>query len=113
MTQLKKIIFMPLQVYYVGDVKVSWPPNNLLPIDDLKSLFLTNKYYKLPDFGREVEMVLGVEINRASRSSDYPHTKRSKYIKDLVQKHGMEECISASVPMTECRIEESTGWLYL
>lgn len=58
MTQLKKIIFMPLQVYYVDDVKVSWPPNNLLLIDDLKSLFLTN-YYKLPDFGREVEMVLG------------------------------------------------------
>lgn len=38
--------------------RCSGPPNNLLLIDDLKSLFLTN-YYKLPDFGREVEMVLG------------------------------------------------------
>lgn len=52
-------------------------------------------------------MVLGVEINRASRWSDYPHTKRSKYIKDLVQKHGMQEIMSASVPMTEVGLKKA------
>lgn len=69
---------MPLQVYYVDDVKVFWPPNNLLLIDDLKSLFLTN-CYKLPDFGREVERVLG-DGDQPSEQMERLSSHQTKYI---------------------------------
>lgn len=48
-------------------------------------------------------MVLG-DGAQSSRSSDYPQTE--KVHQALVQKHIMQECMSASTPMTEVRLKK-------
>lgn len=70
---------------------------NLSIIDELE-VFLT-KRYKLPDLG-EVEWYLGLELNRADGERLF---SPKKSIRDLLQKHRMQESMSASTPITEVR----------
>ena len=84
---------------YVDDVKVFCPESST--IDDLK-VFLS-KHYKLRDLG-EVEWYLGMEINRTDGVIILTQTK---YINDLLQKHGMQDCSPASTPMMEARLKKA------
>lgn len=84
---------------YVDDVKVFCPKSST--IDDLK-VFLS-KHYKLRDLG-EVKWYLGMEINRADGVIILTQTK---YINDLLQKHGMQDCSPVSTPMMEAKLKRA------
>lgn len=79
---------------YVDDIKVFAPTDDV--IDKLSS-FISQKY-ELTDIG-DLKWYLGMEINRLE--DDSVVLTQTKYIRDLLHRHGMEDCKAASTPMAQ------------
>ena len=84
---------------YVKNVKVFCPESSIF--DDLKVFF--SKYYKLCDL-KKVEWYLEIEINR---TNNIIILTQIKYINNLIQKHGMQDCSPASIPIMKARLTKT------
>ena len=87
---------------YVDDIKVFCP-------DDATILLLKEHLqskYKLKDIG-DVTWYLGMEISRLKDGSLLLSQK--KYIRDLLIRHGMENCASVTTPMQDLKLSKTSG----
>ena len=85
---------------YVDDIKAFAPTDAI--INDL-STFISKKY-ELTDLG-DLKWYLGMEINRLT--DGFIILTQTKYIRDLLHKHGMENCAAVSTPMTQVQLTKA------
>lgn len=85
---------------YVDDIKAYAPTDAII---DKLGAFISKKY-KLTDLG-DLKWYLGMEINRLKDDSIV--LTQTKYIRDLLRKHGMENCASAPTPMTKVPLKKA------
>jgi hypothetical protein len=84
---------------YVNDIKIFALINEII---DGVSDFLKSKY-EITDL-RNVKWYLGMKI---SQSEDFILLTQTKYIRDLLIRHEMEECAPVSTSMTEKRLNKA------
>ena len=85
---------------YVDDIKVFAPTDAII---DQFSLFVSTKY-ELTDIG-DLKWYLGMEINCLQDGSIV--LTQSKYIQDLLHRHGMEDCAKASTPISQVQLTKA------
>lgn len=78
---------------YVDDIKVFAPTNEI--IDDFSAYI--SKKYELTNPG-DLKCYLGMEIGRLKDGSII--LTQTKYIRDILHKHGVQNCAKVSTPMT-------------
>lgn len=85
---------------YVDDIKVFAPTHAL--IDEVKEKRFAT--YAMTDEGN-VKWYLGMEINHLPDGALL--LNQAKYIDDLLERHGMENCSIVRTPMTETKLERA------
>jgi hypothetical protein len=89
---------------YLNDIKAFVSINQLI---DALSAYLNSKYEMII---KNVTFYLNIKINRHSNEI---YLSQIKYIRNLLQKHDMKKCVSASILMIERElIKTSDNYIY-